>query len=1242
MNSAGQDALHKFREASDFFMERWKSDDISSWDGVKMDVAGNATTLRVVGTYANRCRMPELPAEITLLHTLTTLSLCWMKRLAKLPPEIGTLAQLTSLDLSGCQGLTELPKEIGGLRALMHLALSQCRSLETLPSSIGTLAKLESLVLSDCMGLRKLPADAGQLVELSVFKLNGCESLVFPPERLHTAPADEVTAFLAAHLVIKEEEISYERMYDEPNERDKRAPVGEWLFGRPKAIAAFFELVLLNESLSALQLKQLGRAVEDEPALTELRNAKGERALDVACKACKKTMHEALFLLARFEVDLGTPLHLSSMSCILAATDCADMSLSPLPRRALKAVRSEAAMLAELKGRESATGGGKIEARYVPQIIAVYVDSAVCKDPAVLPYDGKVPIETCEALANKLAALLRSRRRTGRAPMDEGSRRLSLSPSKGASTAALIDRDLDTPCMDFRYLIVMRLADRSLASALVHDRLAGHDFFLCRRILADVAKALEQLHKIGMIHADVKPLHVVRSGGSWQLIDLVVAMRNGKRLLANRAPSSSPCPPEMARAFINAVDPLTGEVSLATLKKQHDPASIAYDLWSYGTLVYHLVFGRPIWRVDHDGELLEEDPHRLANWKRDDLEQLLLSAVVYPTNEQLAASGLLRMLLEPNPLLRLAHFGDYTGAEMRGVMRHPFFFANDLDSAEHERAQAWRAGMQRDVALARRLSGEHVRELRRTRELFSKHSFETCLAGAFKTRPTAFVLCSRRLLGQDELSKMCNLTLVQLSCVGPHGNAGEAALSDDEAQFAAQVFSLVNEALEWVRLLNSMRLQELAGAPDPSGVDVAAVFQTAKEVIREASEAGSDFFRQPMMLYWVDELTCNPVGEPLEIQTELVPTLLPLMQVSLRAALLHYGVAGMARMLGAPVKEVPTEWWEHSTEAVDALRHDSNLLVELGSAPTGEDATDGFTVMGTSLRALGTLEDRAHARSGVATSGGLRRFGNELGGTYLWTAVNPAQVFDAVEELVADRRVQRKRGARDSLTTWARVRTALHRESVAIGKLQTVQEEKDQTQKKLAAAEKRAKGATSAKLSAEAEVARLRQMLEAGGQEVRPSVGFVPPPPPPAEGAPDISDASSAMVAELEASVRAKELHISDLEAAAKKASAELTTKDHRLEQLEALVHEQTSAVSAKGPALQVPLAEVVEEKHPSGQVSHRKKKPAGVGMFKKKEKAENMNKEEAHAQPSQRGNKPPTEMQRRKSVKDRLAMFEK
>ena len=75
----------------------------------------------------------------------------------------------------------------------------------------------------------------------------------------------------------------------------------------------------------------------------------------------------------------------------------------------------------------------------------------------------------------------------------------------------------------------------------------------------------------------------------------------------------------------------------------------------------------------------------------------------------------------------------------------------------------------------------------------------------------------------------------------------------------------------------------------------------------------------------MDELTGLPVrgdGYPIEITTpaEIVPKLLPVMQVGMRAMSLYNGVVGVAQMVGYPVPKVPEGWRKGAQSSVEMLK----------------------------------------------------------------------------------------------------------------------------------------------------------------------------------------------------------------------------------------------------------------------------------------------------------------------------------
>ena len=113
-----------------------------------------------------------------------------------------------------------------------------------------------------------------------------------------------------------------------------------------------------------------------------------------------------------------------------------------------------------------------------------------------------------------------------------------------------------------------------ISRALTHGGIAAADFLQIRRITRDLALALDHLHTKDRIHADLKPLNVVRVGTSWQLIDLDVSSAIGGPF-GTKKPSSGYCPPEMASVLLNA----TKEGKLVTADLKTYTANVAYDLW---------------------------------------------------------------------------------------------------------------------------------------------------------------------------------------------------------------------------------------------------------------------------------------------------------------------------------------------------------------------------------------------------------------------------------------------------------------------------------------------------------------------------------------------------------------------------------------------------------------------------------------------------------------------------------------
>jgi Leucine-rich repeat (LRR) protein len=897
-------------------------------------------------------KLAALPDTIGGLSALTRLNVQWCTSLAALPAAIGELKALKELDLSECPSLVALPAAIGKLKALVRLYLSKCSKIAALPESIGELKALVRLYLSECSKLAALPESIGELKALTVLKLDGCSSLSFPPLRMHE-DVEMVKRCFASVGPILDGALALE---------DAGADEREF----------FFADVLKHPAYA----DRLGARVRKNPAFADLTNDKGQRVVELACFECRAQMQKALFLLGRYAVDKTPPLHFSATAAVLGATDHDKSDVKP--RRALKAMRRVDQVLAELEGRAG------LDSRFVVAIVAVHVSATVSAADydevaaAASKLDGVV-VERASGLGEDLAGLLAAREQ-----------------QNDASAGRF---------MGYDYLLIMELAEESLSKKIIHGGVCGVDLVEIRKIAREMAEALDHLHLKGRIHADLKPLNVVRVGTTWQLVDLDVSCAIGDPF-GTKKPSLGYCPPEMAQTILDAMD---ASDRLDTARLGAYTADKAYDLWSLGVVLFHLATGTPLWKTDKNDDTSPKGLRKLVS-RCFDLDRKLAVAAPRPTDDfdgdlQMLAFDLIRKLLTPEPDERLKAFPK-GATPMRGVLKHGFF-SNERGAAGRGDAgvddevmkviaevRASQAQILRSVNAVRDLGEEHRDELRATGKSLRKAILE---ASEVKT-PTAFVVLKNKLppLEEDEQLRVK---------VKEDGEVVVGGALPDEVNHR------VKQAKAWLKFCSECA----EGVAKCSTKAIAGAAKGSPECVKDLKEAAGDLLvGNEMWFYLIDELTGEPVRSadgvyPIRITepSELVGKLLPVMQVGLHAASLVNGVSGVVRMFGYPFPSVPEKLREGAERSVEVLKQESSVekfgVIQEHVETQDEQAT---SVRGASLRELEKFLAKEDPRGSYA---GLQKVGDDSDGTAVWTTLtDPEEVQEALKTRAASRRAERR------------------------------------------------------------------------------------------------------------------------------------------------------------------------------------------------------------------------------------------
>jgi len=610
---------------------------------------------------------------------------------------------------------------------------------------------------------------------------------------------------------------------------------------------------------------------------------------------------------------------------------------SPASRVILKLMNDHNQVTAELEGRKG------IDEKFILACRGVFIDSAATE----LNYEGPVRRERHENLEAKMKALVESRvKRTTKAT----------------------DVHVDIP--SFPFMLAFERYDCTLRDVLDHSYL---DLSIVRSIAKDIVVGLILLHTEKRIHSNINPASIVRVKKSWKLADLHSNRIVGTELDLKGIHQSC-LPPEAATSFLNSENKCVADTS--------------FDLFSLGCILYHLVFGKPLWNVNNIGTISRAEMKMLAQWSpRTILEHVSTRFLTNRrSDEQVAVLDLLNKLLARTKKERSENFE----VGFVSVHQHEFLSKKSLEVDSVTAFTAKNDAVLRDGENFRRyqdivnaLTVEERWELTRAKDVLLLGTFEPLSVQI----PTSIVVLRRKLptIKPEEMTKR-------------------------EAQ------KRLAEGIKWIDVFDNLMLS-VRGALEG---DVSSIGHFWIEI--------TGFFRgDNMYMYFIDELTGEPVvppeggstSYPIEIATrsDILPTILPMMHQTMRSMALYHGIAGIARMFGCSLACLPDDMRTSAQDKINTLKKERSLY------PFGSIADDVIAIKenkeqfmrSESLRAkssiaLAKLLGKKLGHEALATGSfvGLRRYPDGLGRAF-YTLLGDAEAVKEAIQIRAEERLKEEK-----------------------------------------------------------------------------------------------------------------------------------------------------------------------------------------------------------------------------------------
>ena len=467
--------------------------------------------------------------------------------------------------------------------------------------------------------------------------------------------------------------------------------------------------------------------------------------------------------------------------------------------------------------------------------------------------------------------------------------------------AGLIDNRLEGENKNL-FLLVMPQAKHDLSDVLSHSRFAGRERMKVIEILEQVAGHLKYLNEIcHRIHGDLKPRNLIQlemqddSGVTvlvWVLIDLDASCEIGSAA-GQKITSSAYYPPEMARQ---------------ELARSHVAGSGSGD---DALSAREMELNELIAKNEKELDALEAAPRK----QRDKSKINELNAVIEQLEAELNHAGNAEPVVA-SVGFEMWYFGCllYQLCTLDGAT---LWDANQADNIEDDQlrqlAYQWpeikTPKMKRIVwpeakELAEWLLQEDVND--------RPHSWDQVLEHPFITGKDGQKLIMEKLTrieqGVENIQAQMTNVLRGIEVV-------RNTIINLDACPIPTVFVIEPQPI--------MSAADIDGTADEAKCafsKFAGIFNTSNPV-ESTKQAIDEFSKKKMTLRLVCQYTGEAIGDGFEIEQprNVLPQLLPLMSVGLKAMKAVNGVSKLGRLFGLPAPEIPSDWVQSVENMVDGL-----------------------------------------------------------------------------------------------------------------------------------------------------------------------------------------------------------------------------------------------------------------------------------------------------------------------------------